>query len=848
MVPIKTLKRLQSDLKELRQTPIHGAHAEPVNDNILIWHANIIGRKETAYDGACIHFALEFPDNYPIRGPKAFFVTPVNSSDYDMATRTDDKGRTEVCVDILNNFAQEHSDWGKNNDASGWVPSYTVSSILIVLRSLFLDKLSTHESSIKRVKQAVKCVDCGHDNSTVATYWPAVIQEGCCPSPTTSTDSTVAVATSPSTSVTAASEPVEPVIPPTKEVTDSVVTKSTTDTDISFDDDDITNDIMCYVTKNPFNHVDYLKMYELSKATEMKDVETAIHQKEEQQKKAALIREKIALEKAEKIRSDRADLMGKANADSIAYLLANSEIERLRHIYNNKREALISERNKLQDKQRKIEQLLHISNKDTHVAIVQQEYQYNKVRIPHFGAIVTNRAGDIVANPINKLKSNTHNTYGILSMLGNDDTDNTNTGTPEETAAKAAKESAKAQKKAKARAAYKAKTLADAAANTLSDAAKAKQAALVNQNKAALKSLLQSIDAVNHKIGQISPPFFNDIYKKFQSEQNIAELTKEAYNQFNIDDTYKQCLRAEELKASDVAITQLATSDASSSNTNDDTAPPIFGYGINIKSSNSSITITSPGEFISKEGYDHGVRNSSTNQMFSDWLPAYVTENHWLLAKPLFLENAVLIYNNLVSKYKTNGILIHDNSMSSLNKNNIVIKCFWVVASLLNSTLTAKEQNEYSFSSRIRSTISDKDVTIFLNYYKILKAMAHEYPQLIKYANKTLTSMRDSMEHWNPEIVINLGEYLFLTVISSDYGYAGIAERFIVECDARGERESHIRPMIMVTIMEKYGDQILNVQFKDMVADIRQMCNDSYKEIKKANDDMEAQKLQLLTM
>jgi ubiquitin-protein ligase len=42
-IPQSTLRRLNSDLKELQKSPIPGANAYPLSNNILEWHANIVG-------------------------------------------------------------------------------------------------------------------------------------------------------------------------------------------------------------------------------------------------------------------------------------------------------------------------------------------------------------------------------------------------------------------------------------------------------------------------------------------------------------------------------------------------------------------------------------------------------------------------------------------------------------------------------------------------------------------------------------------------------------------------------------------------------------------------------------
>eukprot|EP00662_Eupelagonemidae_sp_cell21_P030989 gene30988-28951_t len=88
----------------LDRNPIAGANAAPVDGNILVWHAN-------------------FPADYPVAPPHAFFVT-------------DSKGRTAVCLDLFGNFKQIHTEWGKDGQASGWSSSYDVSTILVNMQAM----------------------------------------------------------------------------------------------------------------------------------------------------------------------------------------------------------------------------------------------------------------------------------------------------------------------------------------------------------------------------------------------------------------------------------------------------------------------------------------------------------------------------------------------------------------------------------------------------------------------------------------------------------------------------------------------------------------------------------------
>jgi len=45
------------------------------------------------------------------------------------------KGKLVICLDILGNFANVHTEW-KNNRGTGWTPAYTVTTLLVQLQSL----------------------------------------------------------------------------------------------------------------------------------------------------------------------------------------------------------------------------------------------------------------------------------------------------------------------------------------------------------------------------------------------------------------------------------------------------------------------------------------------------------------------------------------------------------------------------------------------------------------------------------------------------------------------------------------------------------------------------------------
>ena len=56
------IKRLRSDLNELKIHPLNNLSAEPLDNNFLEWHCNI-----SAPDDTCYHVILYFPEDYPFK-------------------------------------------------------------------------------------------------------------------------------------------------------------------------------------------------------------------------------------------------------------------------------------------------------------------------------------------------------------------------------------------------------------------------------------------------------------------------------------------------------------------------------------------------------------------------------------------------------------------------------------------------------------------------------------------------------------------------------------------------------------------------------------------------------------
>lgn len=110
------LLRLKKELEEITKDPPENCSAGPVNDNIQIWQATIIGPKDSPYEGGIFKLDIYFPDNYPMIKPNIIFRTKIFHPNIDRVGN--------ICLDVIN---------------QNWVPLLTVSKILLSISSILDD-------------------------------------------------------------------------------------------------------------------------------------------------------------------------------------------------------------------------------------------------------------------------------------------------------------------------------------------------------------------------------------------------------------------------------------------------------------------------------------------------------------------------------------------------------------------------------------------------------------------------------------------------------------------------------------------------------------------------------------
>ena len=83
------------------------ALAPASEDNITVWHGNMTFLSG-AYAGVNLHVLIECKDNYPLSAPDLYFRSEIPYTG-GAASFKEGKG-TFICLDILGNFAEIHTD------------------------------------------------------------------------------------------------------------------------------------------------------------------------------------------------------------------------------------------------------------------------------------------------------------------------------------------------------------------------------------------------------------------------------------------------------------------------------------------------------------------------------------------------------------------------------------------------------------------------------------------------------------------------------------------------------------------------------------------------------------------
>ena len=186
----------------------------------------------------------------------------------------------------------------------------------------------------------------------------------------------------------------------------------------------------------------------------------------------------------------------------------------------------------------------------------------------------------------------------------------------------------------------------------------------------------------------------------------------------------------------------------------------MLGFGINIENQRVGI-LSSPCEYLSKEAFDSGTRQSTFKKPFTYWLPILIESNDWQTIKPLFVQTVNFIAKEL--SYTTKTCI------------NVVKVC----SSLMNSLVVE------IMNTKNNVTANDKFINGYFAIYRLLKQYSSDDIESIEFINNQLANFRTSVSNRNKSIVPNLGELLIYLTISDQYTWNTISQFFLEESDAR---------------------------------------------------------------
>lgn len=107
-------RRIAKDLQKLIQEPPEGVRLIS-QKTITEWETEIDGPLDTIWEGGKFRLSVVFPPDYPFKAPTVKFITPIYHPNVAL--------NGNICLDLL---------------IDKWLPSFSVTSLLISIRS-FLD-------------------------------------------------------------------------------------------------------------------------------------------------------------------------------------------------------------------------------------------------------------------------------------------------------------------------------------------------------------------------------------------------------------------------------------------------------------------------------------------------------------------------------------------------------------------------------------------------------------------------------------------------------------------------------------------------------------------------------------
>jgi ubiquitin-conjugating enzyme E2 A len=134
-----------SDLKTVKQQPPEGVSASPLSEeNLYVWGATVFGPDDTSWEGGIYTMRLMFTEQYPDKPPRVRFTTEMVRSRPPLTRgwgRVKDKCGSDLAALPPQFHPNIYPDGTLCLDLiqDNWSPIYSVSSILIAIRSLLTD-------------------------------------------------------------------------------------------------------------------------------------------------------------------------------------------------------------------------------------------------------------------------------------------------------------------------------------------------------------------------------------------------------------------------------------------------------------------------------------------------------------------------------------------------------------------------------------------------------------------------------------------------------------------------------------------------------------------------------------
>jgi ubiquitin-conjugating enzyme E2 Z len=138
------MRRIQVDIKELRDSPIPGIFVVPDDDKVSRMHALITGPEETPYENGFFYFLIQFPHDYPLAPPQVRIMTTGGGT---VRFNPNFYANGKVCLSILGTWS-----------GPSWVATMHLSTVLLSIQSLMSPMPLHNEPGYESVCDDVSCM------------------------------------------------------------------------------------------------------------------------------------------------------------------------------------------------------------------------------------------------------------------------------------------------------------------------------------------------------------------------------------------------------------------------------------------------------------------------------------------------------------------------------------------------------------------------------------------------------------------------------------------------------------------------------------------------------------------